>query len=81
MVKKLQSKEISQIHRISGQVAGIEKMLRYKVKIENVLQQIEAVKGNLTFLEKRILKKSLKSLNFKEIERLLGYVFRLNSGS
>lgn len=78
MAKKSQLKEISQIHRIAGQIAGIEKMLKNKGKTESILQQIEAVKGNLKSLEKRILKDALKKIDSNNLEEVLSYLIKLS---
>lgn len=70
--------EISQLHRLEGQLHGIEKMLEQNVKVDQVLQQIEAVRGNLKSLEKRLLKAELSGVKDKALERCFDYLCKIS---
>jgi DNA-binding FrmR family transcriptional regulator len=78
MAKKGQSAEISQLHRLEGQLHGIEKMLGSSASLEAVLQQIEAVRGNLKSLEKVLMKQKIKKINNKELQRCFDYLCKIN---
>ncbi len=75
--KNKQSAEISQIHRLRGQLAGVEKMLATKAKPADIIQQIEAVRGNLRGLQKRILGKNCRQLKDADLKKSCEYLLKL----
>jgi len=77
MSKKLQTPEVSQINRLAGQIQGIGKMLQTTCDLDRVLQQLEAVCGNLKSLEKKLLQKKMGSLKDKELQRCLSYLCKI----
>ncbi|MAF13758.1 MAG: hypothetical protein CMI53_02590 [Parcubacteria group bacterium] len=64
MTQPSQKPELSQLHRLQGQLKGVEKMINKDYKISDVIQQLEAVRGNLKSLERKLLTEKIK--NFKE---------------
>jgi len=78
MVKVLQKPEISQLHRLSGQLRGVEKMVNQNAKVSEILQQIEAVRGNLKTLEKRILGQKIKNLKDEELKKTYNYLLKIS---
>jgi len=77
MVKQVQSKEISQIHRLRGQLAGVEKMMQLNAKPTEIIQQIEAVRGNLKALEKQILTAQCADFKDAEMKKACNYLLKL----
>ncbi|MFA6322815.1 MAG: metal-sensing transcriptional repressor [Candidatus Buchananbacteria bacterium] len=69
-------KEILQLHRLAGQIGGIEKLITQNAKTSAIIQQIEAAKGNLKSLEKSILSKKIKSICDKENAATLNYLLK-----
>ncbi len=75
----MQTPEESQIKRIAGQIGGIEKMIKGNTKASQIIQQIEAVKGSLSTLEKRFLTKKVRNLGNSELEKMLTYILKNSS--
>lgn len=75
--KTKQSAEIAQLHRLRGQLAGVEKMMANKAKAADIIQQIEAVRGNLRGLQKRILEKSCRQLKDADLKKSCEYLLKL----
>lgn len=73
-----QKAEISQLHRLQGQLRGVEKLVEQNAKADRILQQIEAVRGNLKALEKRILSQKIKNLKDVELEKMLNYLLKIS---
>ncbi|OGY47780.1 MAG: hypothetical protein A3J62_01055 [Candidatus Buchananbacteria bacterium RIFCSPHIGHO2_02_FULL_38_8] len=78
MKKKLQQPEISQIRRIAGQIQGVEKLINQQTKTDQILQQIEAIRGSLKSLEKTLLKPKVKNLKDSELEKTLSYLLKIS---
>jgi len=78
MAEELQKPEISQIRRIAGQIRGVEKLISQEAKTSKILQQIEAARGNLKALEKRILSPITKKLKDQEDEKSLAYLMKIS---
>jgi len=78
MSKPLQKPEISQLHRLKGQLSGIEKMIKNNTKTSEIIQQIEAIKGSLKTLEKRLLESKTKTLKDEEIKKTLDYLLKIS---
>ncbi len=77
MKKELQPAELAQIHRIQGQLRGVEKIISQKAKTAQILQQIEAVRGNLKALERKILGQKTKNLKDSELEQAFSYLLKI----
>lgn len=73
-----QQSEISQLHRLQGQLRGVEKMIAKPTKATEILQQIEAVRGSLKALEKRILSQKTKNLKDEELKKALDYLIKIS---
>lgn len=78
MTKDLLKPEISQLHRLTGQLRGVEKMINQEAKTTEILQQIEAVRGNLKALEKRILGQKVKNLKDEELKKAYNYLLKIS---
>jgi len=78
MKKKAQLSEVSQLHRLAGQLHGVEKMILAEESLQDVLQQIEAVRGNLKSLEKRLLGVKLQKFKDKELDRCFDYLCKIS---
>lgn len=78
MTKQLQQPEISQLHRLEGQLLGVEKMISQEAKPSEVLQQLEAIRGNLKALEKRILSQKMKNINDSELKKAYDYLLKIS---
>lgn len=71
-----QRPEISQLHRLYGQLQAVEKMIDNKAKIFDVLQQIEAVRGSLLSLEKKIMARKIESTRDEELKKIYNYLLK-----
>ena len=78
MTKELQKPEISQLHRLQGQLLGVEKMISQNTKISEIIQQIEAVRGNLKALEKRLLGQDTRNLKDDELKKAINYLLKVS---
>ena len=78
MTSAAQKPEISQLHRLQGQMAGIEKMINQKAKPSAILQQLEAVRGNLKSLEKQILSQKTTNLKDEELKKACQYLLKIS---
>jgi DNA-binding FrmR family transcriptional regulator len=67
---------VARLHRLQGQLEGVEAMMNKQTPISKVLQQIEAVRGSLKALEKEILVKKVNSINDDELKRSLKYLLK-----
>jgi len=73
-----QKLEISQLHRLQGQLQGVEKMFKTETEPTLILQQLEAVRGSLKSLEKKILKGQTAGVKSKELRQTLNYLLKIN---
>lgn len=73
---KNQSSEISQLHRLQGQLQAVERMIVANKKPSEIIQQIEAVCGSLKALEKKLLKENLKSIKDAELKKSIDAVLK-----
>ena len=76
--KNWQNAEIFQLRRLIGQLVGVEKMFAHQAKFLEILQQLEAVRGNLTSLEKRLLEKKVKKFKDQELKKALNYLLKIS---
>lgn len=74
-----QLSEVSQLHRITGQLVGVEKMITQRAKPHEIIQQIEAVRGSLLSLEKKIIGKELKHITNPDVKKCYDYIMKLSS--
>ena len=68
----------NQLHRLAGQLQAIERMIGSGAPLEQTLQQIEAVRGNLKSLEKRLVKPALGACNNSQLRRCFDYLCKLH---
>ena len=78
MAKAKQTAAENQLHRLAGQLHAIERMIGEGAPLEQTLQQIEAVRGNLKSLEKRLVKPALGALKDKQLQRCFDYLCKLS---
>lgn len=78
MTKGSQKPEISQLHRLQGQLGGVGKMINQNTKVSEILQQLEAVRGNLKALEKQILSQKIKNLKEEELKKACNYLLKIS---
>jgi len=78
MKKELQKPEISQLHRLQGQLTGVEKMISQNAKPSDIIQQLEAVRGSLKSLEKRVLEQKIKAISDPELKKSTNYLLKMN---
>ncbi|MBI3290742.1 metal-sensing transcriptional repressor [Candidatus Falkowbacteria bacterium] len=69
---------ISRLHRLQGQLAGIEKMIENTDKTSGIIQQLEAVRGSLKSLEKNILSKKIKNISDEELKKTINYLLKIS---
>jgi len=73
---------VKQLHRIKGQVVGIERMYQDKRGCADIVYQIMAVKSSLDSVAKELLTNEVvvcsREGNLKEIERLMKELVRNN---
>lgn len=62
---------INRLHRIGGQLGGIEKMLNGDTDIEKVLVQLDAVKASVDSLKRSYVKEHVRSTLYEEFEAIL----------
>ena len=73
-----QTAAVAQLHRLAGQLQAIERMIGSNAPLEATLQQIEAVRGNLKSLEKRLVKPALGACNNPQLRRCFDYLCKLH---
>jgi len=78
MIKDLQKPEISQLHRLQGQLRSVEKMIAQNGETLEILQQLEAVRGNLKALEKRILDNIAKNIKDEKLKKAYHYLLKIS---
>ncbi len=71
MAKKGPSTLQDRLHRIEGQIRGIEKQLEEGKKTSDVLMQIEAVISSLNSLKLEMIKKEMKEALLKELDNVV----------
>ena len=71
MTKTAQKQIVNRLHRIEGQVRGIEKMLDGAEEVENVLMQLDAVKASVDSLKRNYVKEHVRSTLYEEFESIL----------
>lgn len=71
MTKAAQKQIINRLHRIGGQVRGIEKMLGGDEDVEKVLVQLDAIKASVDSLKRSYVKEHVRSTLYEEFESIL----------
>lgn len=71
MNKNTQTNIISQLHRLQGQLNGVENMIMGNKKPSEIVQQIEAVCGSLKSLEKKLLADKINEIKDPELKKAL----------
>lgn len=74
---------LNSIRRVSGQVAGIEKMITEEREIQEVLQQVTAASSALKSVARSLLENyangcfdSKSKLNQKDLHKLIAHLFK-----
>jgi len=78
MATNLQQPEISQLHRLQGQLLGIEKMISKNSSTSQIIQQLEAVRGNIKSLEKRLIEQKTKNIKDDEVKKIYNYLLKIS---
>ena len=69
---------ISQLHRLEGQIHGVEKMIVANKKTATIIQQISAIQGSLRTLQHRLLLETLSSSASDELKDCAKYLAKLH---
>lgn len=72
MAKKGPSTFQDRLHRIEGQIRGIEKLIEKNTEARLILIQIEAVISSLNSLKLEIVKKEVKDSLLKQLDTVVG---------
>lgn len=78
MIKNKGNVFLSHIHRISGQVKAIDKMISEGEDRIKVVGQIMAAKSSLEQLAVRLVKEESKVCNKGRVDRLMDLIFKIN---
>lgn len=73
-----QSPEVAHLNRLCGQLGCIEKMIKTKEPLDKIFQQIEAIRGSLKSLEKKLLKQKISGVKNQELKRSLDYLLKMS---
>ena len=76
MNKTSQTAITSQLHRLQGQLAGVEKMITADKKTSEIIQQIEAVCGSLKSLEKKLLTDKVNEIKDVELKKAINITLK-----
>ncbi len=71
MPKKGRASLQDRIHRIQGQLSGVEKMIESEEDIENIMIQVQAVISGLESFRREIIRKQISSAVTKQVEDAL----------
>jgi DNA-binding FrmR family transcriptional regulator len=71
MAKKGPSTFQDRLHRIEGQIRGIEKQINANEQTDKVLVQVEAVISSLQSLKIEIIKKEMKESLLKQLDNVV----------
>lgn len=72
------SPTIARLHRLQGQLGGVETMMAKHTPTSKVLQQIEAVRGSLKALEKELIADKAQHISDDELKRAIQYVLKIS---
>jgi DNA-binding FrmR family transcriptional regulator len=75
---KTMSPAVARLHRLQGQLEGVEAMMHTQAPISKVLQQIEAVRGSLKALEKELIEDKARHIPDSELKRAIQYVLKIS---
>ena len=76
--KKQTNREVNQLHRISGQLVGVERMIDNKQSLCEILQQREAISGNIKSLQKVLLDKHVTTIKDKDFRNACDYLLKIS---
>jgi len=65
------TKSINRLHRIEGQIKGVEKMIREDRSCQSIIQQLMAVREALAQLGLKILKQEICHIDIKQKEKMI----------
>ena len=72
------SKTLDRLHRIAGQVAGLERMLKRAKSCPEVLTQILAARASLASLARELIKKECETASKKELDAIAKELFKID---
>ena len=67
---------MARLHRLQGQLEGVETMMTKQASTSKILQQIEAVRGSLKALEKTLLAETVNEISDSELKRSIQYLLK-----
>ena len=73
-----QRPEVAQLHRLEGQIHGVEKMIAANKNTAAIIQQISAIQGSLRTLQHRLLLETLSGSASDELKDCAKYLARLH---
>jgi DNA-binding FrmR family transcriptional regulator len=76
MIEK--EKIIIHLHKVCGQIASIEGMLNEQTSNEQIIQQLEAIRGNIRSLEKKIISDKLQQVSDPDLKRCFDYLCKIS---
>ena len=71
MTKTAKKKLVNRLHRLSGQLRGIEKMIDNNEEVHNVLMQVDAIKAGADSFKRNYVKEHVRSTLSTELESIL----------
>ena len=77
MAKITEKLLVSHLHRLIGQLQSVEYLLENETRICKVLQQIEAVRGSLKSLEKKLIETKSKKIKDSEVKDCFDYLCKI----
>ncbi|MDD2807623.1 MAG: metal-sensitive transcriptional regulator [Patescibacteria group bacterium] len=76
-MKKNQTNYLHRLHRLVGQLTGVEKLVTNNAAVADIIQQIEAVRGSLRGLEKELLSEKIKKIKDADLKQAHEYLLKL----
>jgi DNA-binding FrmR family transcriptional regulator len=73
--KKSQS---DQLKRLCGQLTGVGRMIEEDKSLCLILQQLEAVRGNIKSLEKKLLNSNMPNNLNEDVKKTLSYILKIS---
>ena len=75
MPKKM-SPTLARLHRLQGQLEGVETMLTKDAQTSKVLQQLEAVRGGIRSLVQELIAEKARESGDEELKQSLRYLLK-----
>lgn len=67
---------IARLHRLQGQLAGVETMMTKQAPTSKLLQQLEAVRGSIKSLEQELISQKTNEISDGELKRSIKYLLK-----